>query len=111
MIIFNVLQQSWVIKFTRLTGGRRQLAAEQNKHIQTSGNIANLSTSSIFLGSKFKKQSKTPVSLKALRKDHMSNAESAENEHQQETQNGISEDSRVNAPPGTDVATAVSKHI
>lgn len=41
----------------------------------------------------------------------MSNAESAENEHQQETQNGISEDSRVNAPPGTDVATAVSKHI
>lgn len=46
----------------------------------------------------------------------MSNAESAENEHQQETQNGyglqcISEDSRVNAPPGTDAATAVSKHI
>lgn len=46
----------------------------------------------------------------------MSNAASAENEHQQETQNGygwqcISEDSSVNAAPGTDVARAAFKHI
>lgn len=45
----------------------------------------------------------------------MSNAASAENEHQQETQNGygwqcISEDSSINAVPGTDVA-AVFKYI
>lgn len=46
----------------------------------------------------------------------MSNAASAENEHQQETQNGyswqcISDDSSVNATPGTDVTTVAFKHI
>lgn len=46
----------------------------------------------------------------------MSNAASAENEHQQETQNGygwqcISEDSSVNAAFGTDAVRAAFKHI